>query len=64
MAEEKVKREGLATVAEVAEFLHVSRSMIYRLMDRGDLPYHKIRTSRRVRWADVDKLVSATLVQS
>jgi excisionase family DNA binding protein len=40
--------EGLARIPEVARFLGLSRSQIYVLMDRGELPYVRIGRSRRV----------------
>jgi excisionase family DNA binding protein len=48
---------GLQPVTKVAEFLSLSRSKVYDLMDSGHLPYVKLGKSRRVRWADVLRLV-------
>jgi excisionase family DNA binding protein len=44
--------EGLIRVTEAARKLGLSRSMVYQLMDRGELPYAKFGTSRRIplRW--------------
>lgn len=53
---------GLRTVRSVAEFLAVSRSKIYQLMDAGELPYIKLGKSRRIRWSDVLKLVDENTV--
>ncbi len=55
---------GLRTVQEVAEFLSISRSKVYQLMDSGELVFVKIGSSRRVRWEDVLKLVETSLVGS
>jgi excisionase family DNA binding protein len=40
--------EGLMTVPEAAAFLRISRTSLYDLMDRGDLPFVKLGKSRRV----------------
>ena len=40
--------DGLMTVKECAEFLHLSRSKIYELMDAGDLCFAKLGRSRRI----------------
>jgi excisionase family DNA binding protein len=40
--------DGLATVAEAAEFLSLGRSTLYELMDKGELRYIKIGGSRRI----------------
>lgn len=52
----------LGTVPEVSEFLSLSRSKIYELMDSGLLPYAKFGRSRRVPWAEVQRLVERSLV--
>jgi excisionase family DNA binding protein len=62
LAEPKVNRVGLATVPEVAEFLSVSRAKLYLMMDAGHLAYVKLGKSRRVRWSDVDHLVTENTV--
>jgi excisionase family DNA binding protein len=40
--------DGLVPVSEAAAFLGVSRSTLYALMERGELPYVKIGRARRV----------------
>ena len=49
----------LLKVREVARLLQLSRSAVYTLMDRGELPYVKIGASRRVERAAVHKLIEA-----
>ena len=51
-------KEGLATVRQVAEFLSLSRSTIYNLMEKGDLGWVHIGKARRITWAEVDRLVA------
>lgn len=53
---------GLRSVRTVAEFLAISRSKVYQLMETGDLPYVKLGKSRRVRWADVLSLIETNTV--
>jgi excisionase family DNA binding protein len=53
---------GLRPVQAVSEFLSLSRSKVYQLMETGKLPYVKIGKSRRVRWCDVLKLVDENTI--
>ena len=52
----------LLKVREVAQLLQLSRSVVYTLMERGELPYVKIGASRRVERAAVQKLIEASRV--
>ena len=56
------KAERLLTVGDVARHLAVSRSKVYSVMDRGQLPYVKLGKSRRIRWSDVCELIEHNLV--
>jgi excisionase family DNA binding protein len=56
------KREGLAKVVEVADFLRLSRAAVYRIMDRGELPYAKLGQARRIRWADVHSYIERSMM--
>jgi excisionase family DNA binding protein len=51
--------QRLLRVTEVARLLNLSRSCIYQIMDRGELPYVKIGKSRRVRPEAVARLIDA-----
>ena len=53
--------EGLMTVAEAAEFLRVSRSKLYQIMDAGELAYAKIGRGRRVPRRAVVELAARNL---
>jgi excisionase family DNA binding protein len=53
---------SLHTVPDVARYLKMSRSMIYLLMERGELPYVKIGRTRRVKAEDVKKLVDLNFI--
>jgi excisionase family DNA binding protein len=48
---------GLASVKEAEQFLSLSRSTVYGLMDSGELRYVKIGKSRRIPWEALDELV-------
>lgn len=54
--------DRLRPVSAVAEFLAISRSKVYQLMECGELRYVKLGRSRRVRWNDVLVLVEQNTV--
>ena len=51
--------QKLLRVHEVAQWLSVSRSHVYQLMERGELPYIKIGKNRRVRPEAVAALIES-----
>jgi excisionase family DNA binding protein len=53
---------SLHTVPDVARYLKMSRSMIYLLMERGELAYVKIGRTRRVKAEDITKLIELNSV--
>ncbi len=54
----------LITVETAAKLLSISRSQIYKIMDSGVLPYVKIRRSRRIELAALEKLIVMSRVGS
>jgi excisionase family DNA binding protein len=53
--------DGLMRVPEAAQFLSVSRSTVYQLMDEGALCFVKIGRCRRIPRRAVIKLAAAEL---
>ena len=53
--------DGLLTVRECAEFLHLSRSKVYELMNAGILCYAKLGRSRRIPGRAVIELAAREL---
>lgn len=44
----------LLTVSQVADILAISKSLVYELVDRGDLPFVKVGTSKGYRFDPED----------
>ncbi len=53
--------DGLMKVAEVSDFLRVSRSSVYELMAGGELPWAKLGRARRIPRRAVVELVARCL---
>ncbi|MCU0537066.1 MAG: helix-turn-helix domain-containing protein [Hydrococcus sp. Prado102] len=41
------------TTQEAAEILNVSRSYLIKLLEAGEIPYHKVRRHRRISFKDL-----------
>ena len=50
--------DGLMTISEATEFLSISRSKLYEMMDKGELAYVKLGRCRRIRRRELTDLVS------
>jgi len=48
--------DEILTVQEVANYLKVSRTTVWRWCNQGKLPAFKIGRGWRVRWGEVEKL--------
>ena len=51
-----VKKDGLATVQEAADFLHICRTSVYAMVRDGELAAVKIRNAKRIPWAALHKI--------
>lgn len=60
--EEELVNSGMAKVKEVSEFLSLSRAMIYKLMETGQLQYVKIGRSRRIPRLSMKELAKECLI--
>lgn len=44
---------AVLTPSQAAEKLGMSRTFLYTLMDRGELPHHRVGRDRRIRMSDI-----------
>jgi excisionase family DNA binding protein len=51
-------RTGVARVSEAAEFLRMSRASIYAMMNDHTLESVRIRGSRRISWASLERVAA------
>ncbi len=62
MATEPTQPKRLLTVSDVAQWLSVSRSLVYQLVESGKLPVYRIGNGRgavRFRPEDIDEYISS-----
>ncbi len=60
--QETLIQNGLTTVKDASGFLSLSRAMIYKLMETGQLQYVKIGRSRRIPRQAVANLAKNNLI--
>ncbi len=53
--------DDILTVPELANYLKVSRSTVWRWCNQGSLPAFKVGRSWRVRWSDMERLIEQPL---
>ena len=46
--------EEFYTSTDLAKYLKITQRTVYRLMERGDLPYYEIGRAKRFRKSDVE----------
>lgn len=54
----EVERDGLASVPQACAYLGVCRSMVYRLLQRGEIPSVKIGARRLIPWRALQAYVA------
>ncbi len=62
MYREKIVSDGLASLPESVRFLSISRSKLYAVMERGELPYVRIGRCRRIPRRALIEFAAAHLV--
>jgi len=55
---------GLLTVDDVAELLKVSRTTVYRLVERRHVPFYRLRGGLRFRPEDIDAYLKSRRVDA
>jgi len=58
----ETRNNACTTVREASQYIRLSRSKVYELMDSGQLPYAKHGRARRIRWCDLDAFIEGNLV--
>ena len=49
------KDENELTIAQVAVLLNMSQTYIRKLLEGGEIPYHKVGTHRRIKLKDLER---------
>jgi excisionase family DNA binding protein len=52
-------KEGYAKVTEAAEYLHISKAMVSKMIHAGKIPYQRFGKIFRIPWAWLTKEVEA-----
>lgn len=56
--------DNLITPEEVASILRMSKSSIYRIIEKRQIPFYKISGSLRFRKSDIDKYIDDALINT
>jgi excisionase family DNA binding protein len=59
MIELELPKDGqLLKVSDIAKYLNISRAMVYRLIQNGEIPVIRIKSAVRVRQADLQEFIN------
>ena len=56
--------QRLLKASEVARILNISKSMVYRLMKNGKIPYVRINQAFRIHPEDLDKFLEGNRIEA
>lgn len=56
------RKAAFSTSKDAASYLAICTSHLYNLMERGELPYIKIGSCRRIRPEDLNRFVAASTI--
>lgn len=51
-------KHGALSVADAADVLGISRPTLYKLLDLGSMPFHKVGTHRRIKLDDLERYIA------
>ena len=59
---EELVRDGMSSIPDACQYLGIRRSLLYRLMERGELPWAKIGSRRVIPWRALRRYAAERLV--
>lgn len=62
--ETREKKQELLTVQEVSEFLKISRSSVYRLVENRLIPFYKIKSGLRFCRKDLEEYLESCRIEA
>ncbi len=56
----KQEQETLITIKDVTKLLNISRTTVYRLLEKGDIPSYKIGNQLRFKLSEIEAYIEAS----